>query len=114
MRAREKNGDSRAAPNPLPPRIAARLRESWWFALIALALYLLLVLYTYDKSDPGWSHSVDASIIHNAGGVAGAYIADLMLYLFGMSAYWWVVFCAAAVSWGFRRIETVPETDRRS
>ena len=114
MRAREKNGDSRAAPNPLPPRIAARLRESWWFALIALALYLLLVLYTYDKSDPGWSHSVDASTIHNAGGVAGAYIADLMLYLFGMSAYWWVVFCAAAVSWGFRRIETVPETDRRS
>jgi S-DNA-T family DNA segregation ATPase FtsK/SpoIIIE len=31
-----------------------------------------------------------------------------------MSAYWWVVFCAAAVWWGFRRIETVPETDRRS
>ncbi|HEX6003484.1 MAG TPA: DNA translocase FtsK 4TM domain-containing protein, partial [Burkholderiales bacterium] len=35
-------------------------------------------------------------------------------YLFGASAYWWVIFCAAAVLWGFRRIETVPDTDRRS
>jgi S-DNA-T family DNA segregation ATPase FtsK/SpoIIIE len=112
--AREKNGSSRTAPNPLPPRIAARLRESWWLALLAVALYLLLVLYTYDKSDPGWSHSLNATTIHNAGGVFGAYIADLMLYLFGLSAYWWVIFCAAAVLWGFRRIETVPDTDRRS
>lgn len=114
MPGREKNGEARAAPNPLPPRIAARLRESWWFALLALALYLFLVLYTYDKNDPGWSHSLSATTIHNAGGVVGAYIADLMLYLFGMSAYWWVVFCAVAVFWGFRRIETVPATDRRS
>ncbi|HJQ61477.1 MAG TPA: DNA translocase FtsK 4TM domain-containing protein [Burkholderiales bacterium] len=114
MAAREKIGISRAAQNPLPPRIAARLRESWWLALLALALYLLLVLYTYDKNDPGWSHSLNATAIHNAGGVVGAYVADLMLYLFGVSAYWWVIFCAAAVWWGFRRIEIVPETDRRS
>ncbi|MCI3951349.1 MAG: translocase FtsK, partial [Burkholderiales bacterium] len=114
MAAREKIGISRAAQNPLPPRIAARLRESWWFALLALALYLLLVLYTYDKNDPGWSHSLNATAIHNAGGVVGAYVADLMLYLFGVSAYWWVIFCAAVVWWGFRRIEIVPETDRRS
>jgi S-DNA-T family DNA segregation ATPase FtsK/SpoIIIE len=112
--AREKSGGSRSAPNPLPPRIAALVRESWWFALLALALYLLLVLYTYDKSDPGWSHSLNVNTIHNAGGVVGAYVADLMLYVFGMSAYWWVVFCGAAVWWGFHRIETVPDTDRRS
>jgi S-DNA-T family DNA segregation ATPase FtsK/SpoIIIE len=112
--AREKSGDSRAASNPLPPRIAALVRESWWFALLALALYLLLVLYTYDKSDPGWSHSASVTTIHNAGGVVGAYVADLMLYVFGVSAYWWVVFCAAAVWWGFHRIEAVPDTDRRS
>ena len=114
MAGREKYGETHTAPNPLPPRIAARLRESWWLALLALALYLILVLHTYDKNDPGWSHSLSAPTIHNAGGVVGAYIADLMLYLFGMSAYWWVVFCAAAVGWGFRRIETVPMTDRRS
>ena len=103
-----------AARNPLPPRIAALVREFWWFALLAVALYLLMVLYTYHKGDPGWSHSLRATSIHNAGGVIGAYLSDLLLYLFGVSAYWWVLFCAALVAWGFRRIEVVPETDRRS
>jgi len=93
------------AGNPLPPQVAALLRESWWLALLAVALYLLLVLVTYDKADPGWSHSVSNPAIHNAGGVIGAYVADLLLYLFGVSAYWWVILCAALVRWGFRRIE---------
>ena len=110
----EKAAGSRVAGNPLPPKIAALLRESWWLALVAIALYLLLVLTTYDKTDPGWSQSVTVSSIRNAGGVVGAYIADLMLYLFGLSAYWWVVLCGALVAWGFRRIEDVPESDRRS
>ena len=103
-----------AVRNPLPPRIAALLREFGWFALLAVALYLLIVLYTYHKGDPGWSHSLRATAIRNAGGVIGAYLSDLLLYLFGMSAYWWVLFCAALVAWGFRRIEVVPDTDRRS
>jgi DNA segregation ATPase FtsK/SpoIIIE, S-DNA-T family len=110
----EKAGRNKVAGNPLPPKIAALLRESWWLALLALALYLLLVLVTYHPADPGWSHSVRVSAIRNAGGVVGAYVADLMLYIFGRSAYWWIVLCAALVAWGFRRIESVPESDRRS
>jgi S-DNA-T family DNA segregation ATPase FtsK/SpoIIIE len=106
--------NTRAARNPLPPGIAALLRESWWLVLIAAALYLLIVLYTYNKGDPGWSHSVGKVVIQNSGGMIGAYLADLLLYLCGVSAYWWVVFCAALVGWGFRRIESVPEIDRRS
>ena len=106
---------ARAAKNPLPPKLAALVRESWWFALLGLALYLLLVLFTYSRADPGWSHSPgDSTLIHNAGGRVGAWIADVMLHLFGLSAYWWVVFCAATVWWGFRRIEIVAEGDRRS
>jgi S-DNA-T family DNA segregation ATPase FtsK/SpoIIIE len=114
MSSNGKGLGGRTAKNPLPPKIAALLRESWWFGLLALALYLALVLYTYDKSDPGWSQSLSAEQIRNAGGLVGAYLADLMLYLFGLSAYWWVVFCAAVVWIGFRRIENAPETDRRS
>jgi DNA segregation ATPase FtsK/SpoIIIE, S-DNA-T family len=112
--AREKAPGARAAKNPLPPKIAALLRESRWFLLLGLALYLLLILSTYDKSDPGWSHSVSAARVNNAGGVAGAYLADLLLYLFGLSAYWWVAFCGVVVWLGFRRIEVVTLTDRRS
>ena len=110
----EKTSNTRAATNPLPPQIAALLREFWWFALLGLALYLALVLYTYHKADPGWSHSASVLTIHNAGGRLGAWIADVMLYIFGLSAYWWVVFCAALVWRGFRRIEGAQRsTDRR-
>jgi S-DNA-T family DNA segregation ATPase FtsK/SpoIIIE len=110
----EKTPGSRAARNPLPPKIASLLRESGWFALLAVALYLLLVLYTYHKADPGWSHSTGAATVANAGGRVGAWIADVLLYVFGLSAYWWVVLCGLLVAWGFRRIESAGETDRRS
>ena len=106
----QRNG-AKQARNPLPPQLSSLLRESWWLGLVAVALYLLLVLVTYDKADPGWSHSVRALSVHNAGGVIGAHVADILLYLFGVSAYWWVVLCAAAVRWGFRRIEDTPEDD---
>ena len=109
----EKAGGPKEAGNPLPPKIAALLRESWWLALVAIALYLLLVLISYNPTDPGWSRSVRVSEIHNAGGAVGAYVADLLLYLFGLSAYWWIALCAALVAWGFRRIEDTRATDRR-
>src|SRR6185436_20007000 len=66
------------------------------------------------KADPGWSHSASVEVVHNSAGRVGAWIADVMLYLFGLSAYWWIVFCAVLVGWGFRRIEVVEEGDRRS
>ena len=114
MLSNERLLGNRTAKNPLPPKIAALLRESWWFALLAVALYLLLILATYDKADPAWSQDHSATTIHNEGGIIGAYLADLMLYVFGLSAYWWVAFCGAMVWLGFRRIETVREIDRRS
>jgi len=101
-------------PGPLPPGISALLRETRWLALLALALYLALALFTYHKADPGWSHSVDVETVRNAGGRIGAWLADILFYLFGVSAWWWVVLCVAAVRWGFRRIERVEATDRRS
>lgn len=51
MPASENTLNARAAKNPLPPKIAALLRESWWFALLGVALYLLIILYTYSKGD---------------------------------------------------------------
>ncbi len=113
MPAAENTAGAKAARNPLPPKIAALLRESWWLAFLAVALYLLLILLSFHKADPGWSHSVVVDRIENAGGVIGAYVADLLLFVFGVSAYWILALCGALVLWGFRRIETVSETDRR-
>jgi S-DNA-T family DNA segregation ATPase FtsK/SpoIIIE len=98
---------------PLPPKIAALLRESWWLLLVGAALYLVLILFTYSKSDPGWSHEATGSLVANAGGKAGAWMADILLYVFGLSAWWWVLFLLAAVVWGYRRLDA-PEMDRRS
>jgi len=98
---------------PLPGKIAALLRESRWFVLIAAAAYVALVLGTFDRADPGWSHSAARPEIHNAGGRAGAWLADLLLYLFGVSAYWWVLLLVYAVVWGYRRLDGSSISDRR-
>jgi S-DNA-T family DNA segregation ATPase FtsK/SpoIIIE len=109
-----KAGPNRSAENPLPPKIASLLRESWWLALVALALYLTLILFTFDKADPGWSHSASVEQIRNSGGRVGAWLADILLYVFGLSGWWWVVLCAFVVRWSFRRIEHIAPADRRS
>ncbi len=100
-------------PTPLPGKIAALLRESKWFALVAVALYLALILFTFNKADPGWSHSTTDGVIANAGGRVGAWLADVLLYLFGLSAWWWVALLLYAVVWGYRRLDGYSISDRR-
>ncbi|MDB5864055.1 MAG: translocase FtsK, partial [Betaproteobacteria bacterium] len=102
------------AGNPLPPKIAALLRESWWLALVAVAVYLLLILATFHPEDPGWSRSIREAPVHNWGGAFGAYLSDILLSLFGRSAHWFIALCGMLVVWAFHRIEAVSETDRRS
>src|SRR5690606_22270104 len=54
--------------------------------------------------DPGWSHSVPGGAIHNQGGTLGAYLSDILLYLFGYSAWWWVILLLHRVRAGYRRL----------
>ena len=68
----------------LPMKI---LREGVLIALLALAIYLLFALGTYSEHDPGWSRTGDGGRIVNAGGPAGAWIADVFFSLFGDLAY---------------------------
>jgi DNA segregation ATPase FtsK/SpoIIIE, S-DNA-T family len=105
--------DVKASQAPLPGKVAALLRESRWFVLIAAALYLALILVTFNRADPGWSHSVAVDHVHNAGGRLGAWIADVMLYLFGISAFWWVLLLVYAVIWGYRRLDGRSLSDQR-
>ena len=104
---------SAQARAPLPPRLASLLRESWWLALVALALYLRWCSPPTIKPIPA-GRTADARPLRNAGGRVGAWVADMLLYLFGLSAYWWVVFLLFATWWGYRRIEGAGGTDRRT
>lgn len=96
--------NTRNGPSPLQTRISALLREARWIIFAALAAWLALVLATWNPSDPGWSHSASNTVIQNRGGTLGAYLADILLYLFGFSAWWWVVLLVHRVWAGYRRL----------
>ncbi len=98
-------------PRTLSPRFARLVRESWWLLVVAALVYLALVLGTYHKTDPGWSFSGDGNPVRNRGGIVGAWLADILLYLFGLSAWWCVVAGVVLIVAGYRRIG---EPDRES
>ncbi|HEX7641489.1 MAG TPA: DNA translocase FtsK 4TM domain-containing protein [Burkholderiaceae bacterium] len=92
------------APPPLPNRLVRLLSEARWIVLGMLTVYLILILLTYFKVDPGWSHSQIQPRILNWGGRVGAWLADLLLYVFGFSAWWWCVMLLRASWLGYRRL----------
>ncbi len=94
----------RNGPSPLQQRLTSLLREARWIIFAALAAWLGLVLATWSASDPGWSKSVHSSVIQNSGGMFGAVISDGLLFLFGLSAWWWVVLLIQRVAVGFYRL----------
>jgi len=96
--------NTRNGPSPLQTRISALLGEARWIVFAAMAAWLTLVLATWNAADPGWSHSVPGGVIHNKGGTLGAYLSDILLYLFGLSAWWWVVLLLHRVRAGYRRL----------
>ncbi len=63
-----------------------RLREAGMLLSLALAGYFLLAMASYDSQDPSWSHSGSNAMIANFGGTAGAWMADLLFYMFGALA----------------------------
>ncbi|MFA7400200.1 MAG: DNA translocase FtsK 4TM domain-containing protein [Sideroxydans sp.] len=99
---------------PLPERLLALLRESRWLLLVAVALYLILILFGFDRNDPSWSHTVTGAVTSNSGGVAGAWLSDLLLYLFGFSAWWLVVLMLQRVWAGYRRMRSDSLFDQRA
>ncbi len=82
------------------------LREAWWLALVLAGLYLAVILMSYHKQDPSWTHMTsDGTAIHNAGGTVGAWVADMLLYLFGFSAWWWVILAFYSMWLVYQRLE---------
>jgi S-DNA-T family DNA segregation ATPase FtsK/SpoIIIE len=105
----KKNG-GRNRRNPAPDRRAASprferlLRESRWIVVVAAMSFVALILASYTRSDPSWSFSGTGDPLGNRGGIVGAWLADLLLYLFGFSAWWFVVAGVVAIVVGYRRI----------
>ncbi|WP_338758887.1 DNA translocase FtsK 4TM domain-containing protein [Massilia sp. METH4] len=89
---------------PLPNRLVRLLSEARWFALVVASLYFFIILASYHKGDPGWSHASLVPDVKNLGGRGGAWLSDLMLYIFGFSAWWFCVYIVRFVWRGYRRL----------
>lgn len=88
----------------LSERASQLFREMRWMLFTLLGVALLLMLLSYDKRDATFTHSSSqAASNHNWVGTLGAYVSDMMLYVFGVSAYWWVVLCGMTLWVGYRR-----------
>ena len=99
---------------PLPEKISLLLQEARWLILGVMSLYVGLILLGYNQADPGWSHAAEVARVSNPGGRFGAWLADLLYYLFGVSAWWWVIFLGYGLVWGFRRLRHELRADKRS
>ncbi|WP_304638898.1 DNA translocase FtsK [Pseudomonas sp.] len=84
-------------------QLSLRLREGALLAMIALCLYLVMTLFTYNLADPGWTRSGDVADVQNAGGRMGAWIADVLLLVLGYLAYLFPVIVAVKVWQMFRK-----------
>ncbi len=100
--------NTRNGPSAFQSKLLSLMREARWILFAILAAWLTLVLSTWSLTDPAWSHSMgrDIEVLHNRGGWIGAYTADILLYLFGYSAWWWVVLLLHRVHAGYLRLAT--------
>ncbi|MFW5426624.1 MAG: DNA translocase FtsK [Methylophagaceae bacterium] len=79
--------DSKDKQQVVSGAVGFRLREAALILSLALAAYLLLALWSYQPTDPGWSTTGMNDVVENRGGIVGAWLADTLLFGFGFPAY---------------------------
>lgn len=70
-----------------PSHLNKRLAEGVFILTLSCSIFLLLALLTYHQNDPGWTHASSSARILNAGGLVGAWVADILLLACGYFAY---------------------------
>ncbi len=97
--------------SPTPSVLMLRARESLFVLCSLLAIYLLVCLFSFDQSDPGWTHSREVADLKNLGGSTGAWLSDVLLSVFGVLAY---LFPLLLLYVGVRQIRQKPVTEHDS
>ncbi|CAM4118721.1 DNA translocase FtsK 4TM domain-containing protein [Vreelandella rituensis] len=83
-------------------KLQGSVREGVVVVLLASCTFLLLALFSYQSTDPGWSHRGPESAVENWMGSIGAWLADVLYSLFGASALWWPGMLGFAAWWLIR------------
>ena len=73
------------------------IRELLGLLFLFCGLLMLLSLWSYHAGDPTFNQavSIQASSIHNAAGLFGAYLAGFLVDSFGIGSFLWVIFFLA-------------------
>jgi len=103
-----------AQAQALPHRMSRLFTEIRWILQVALGVFLLMALISYSRHDPSWTHAAQVDHISNWAGRVGARTSDILLLLFGLSAYWWIVLLGRLISANYQRItrqEAIPDDD---
>ncbi|MGY8813314.1 MAG: DNA translocase FtsK 4TM domain-containing protein, partial [Gammaproteobacteria bacterium] len=72
---------------PTSNKVVRNAKEISFIFLAMIAIYLVIALFTFHPADSGWSQAASTDVVHNSGGIVGAWISDLLLYLFGFFGY---------------------------
>jgi len=64
-----------------------RIVEVGFIISAVCAVYAMLALASFHPADPSWSQTAWEGPVHNAAGTAGAWLADMLLFSFGLFAY---------------------------
>lgn len=89
------------------------IKEAWWLALVLIGLYITVILFTYHPDDTSWSHMApDGAAVHNSGGSVGAWVSDLLLYVFGFSAWWLAILAFYAMWFVYLKLEVVNQSEK--
>jgi hypothetical protein len=97
-------GEPASAVGPAPSGL--RLRAAGLFLACALWLLAALALATHDAADPGFTHAGPAGAVANAVGVWGAWVSDLVFFLFGFSGWWMLAVAARDLHLRLVRVRT--------
>jgi DNA segregation ATPase FtsK/SpoIIIE, S-DNA-T family len=68
-------------------KLASLIREGVMVLTIGVSIFFLLSLFSYHTTDPGWSRTGTSLAVANIGGYVGAWFADILLCVFGYTAY---------------------------
>jgi S-DNA-T family DNA segregation ATPase FtsK/SpoIIIE len=88
----------------LPHRMSRLFTEIRWILQVALCVFLVMALVSYSRHDPSWTHAEQVERIANWAGRVGAWTSDILLLLFGVSAYWWVALLGRRIAANYRRL----------
>ena len=100
-----------ASAQALPHRMSRLFTEIRWILQVALGVFLLMALVSYNRRDPSWTHAAQVDHIGNWAGRVGAWTSDILLLLFGLSAYWWIVLLGRHISANYKRITRSEEPE---